>query len=57
MTITKTILREEIKNTEYLIEAYNEESKNYPQAAHHNNKQVLKMRGKIEAYESLIRNF
>lgn len=57
MTITKTILRKEIKSTEFLIQAYNEESQNYPQVAHHNDKQVLKMRGKIEAYESLIRNF
>ena len=57
MTISKKILREEIERTEFLIQAYNEESQKYPQIAHHNDKQVLKMEGKIEAYKSLISNF
>lgn len=54
MTISKKILRKEIEATELLIQYYNEESQKYPQIAHHNDKQVLKMEGKIEAYKSLI---
>ncbi len=57
MQISKTLLRREIETTKYIIEQYNEESQKFPQIAHHNNKQVLKMEGKIEAYESLLRNF
>ena len=57
MTISKTLLRREIETTEFLIQSYNEESKNFPQIASHNDKQVLKMQGKIEAYKSLILNF
>jgi hypothetical protein len=54
MTISKTLLRKEIETTKFLIQAYNEESQKFPQIASHNDKQVLKMQGKIEAYESLI---
>jgi len=57
MTISKTLLRKEIETTQFLIESYNEESARYPQIASHNDKQVLKMQGKIEAYQSLIANF
>jgi len=57
MTISKTLLKKEIETTEFLIQSYNEESKKYPQIANHNDKQVLKMQGKIEAYNSLIQNF
>ncbi len=57
MTISKTLLKKEIETTEFLIQSYNEESKKYPQIAIHNDKQVLKMQGKIEAYKSLIQNF
>jgi hypothetical protein len=57
MTISKTLLKREIETTEFLIQSYNEESKNFPQIASHNDKQVLKMQGKIEAYKSLILNF
>ena len=57
MTISKTLLRKEIETTEFLIQSYNEESKKFQQIASHNDKQVLKMQGKIEAYKSLILNF
>ena len=57
MQISKTLLRREIETTKYVITQYNDESKKYPQIASHNNKQVLKMEGKIEAYESLLSNF
>jgi len=57
MTISKTLLRKEIEATEFLIQSYNQESATYPQIASHNDKQVLKMQGKIEAYQSLIANF
>ncbi len=57
MTISKTLLKKEIETTEFLIQSYNEESKKYPQISNHNDKQVLKMQGKIEAYKSLIQNF
>ena len=54
MTISKTLLRKEIETTKFLIQSYNEESAKYPQIASHNDRQVLKMKGKIEAYESLM---
>ncbi len=57
MTISKKLLRNEIETTKFLIDQYNEESRNFPQIASHNDKQVLKMQGKIEAYKSLILNF
>lgn len=57
MTISKTLLRKEIETTKFLIQEYNEESQKFPQISSHNDKQVLKMQGKIEAYESLISNF
>jgi len=57
MTISKKILRNEIETTKFLIEQYNEESRNFPQIKFNNDKQVLKMMGKIEAYESLIKTF
>ena len=57
MTISKTLLRKEIETIKFLIQEYNEESQKFPQIASHNDKQVLKMQGKIEAYEYLILNF
>ena len=57
MTISKKLLRNEIETTKFLIEQRNEESRNFPQIKFNNDKQVLKMMGKIEAYESLIQAF
>ncbi len=57
MTISKKLLRNEIETTKYLIERYNEESRNFPQIKFNNDKQVLKMMGKLEAFESLIKTF
>ena len=57
MTISKKLLRNEIETTKYLIEQYNEESRNFPQIKFNNDKQVLKMMGKLEAFESLIKTF
>lgn len=57
MTISKKLLRNEIETAKYLIEQYNEESRNFPQIKFHNDKQVLKMMGALEAYESLIKTF
>ena len=57
MQISKTLIKRQLETTKYIIEQYNEESQKFPQIAHHNNKQVLKMEGKIEVYESLLRDF
>ena len=57
MTISKKLLRNEIETTKYLIEQYNEESRNFPQIKFNNDKHVLKMMGKLEAFESLIKTF
>ena len=57
MTISKTLLRNEIETTKYLIEDYNKESRNFPEMKYHNDKQVLKMMGRLEAYESLLKTF
>lgn len=54
MTISKTFLRKQIQDYKNLIESYNEESRNFPQIASHNAKQVLRMEGKIQAFEALI---
>ena len=54
MTISKKLLRNEIDTLKNLIESYNEESRIFPQIASHNAKQVLRMEGKIQAFESLI---
>lgn len=55
MTISKKSLKEQIETLNFLIESYNEESIQYPQVANHNAKQVLKMQGKIELLNDLIR--
>jgi polyhydroxyalkanoate synthesis regulator protein len=54
MTISKTFLRKQIETFKAIIEQYNEESKNFPQIASHNAKQVLKLEGQIQAYQGLI---
>jgi hypothetical protein len=41
MTISKKLLRNEIDTLKNLIESLNEESRNFPQIASHNAKQVL----------------
>ena len=54
MTISKKLLKNEIETTKFLIEQCNEESRNFPQIASHNNKQVLRMEGKIQAFNDLL---
>ena len=54
MTISKTFLRKQIETFESIIEAYNEESINFPQIASHNAKQVLRLEGKIQAYKGFL---
>ena len=54
MTISKTFLRKEIETFKSIIEQYNEESKNFPQIATHNAKQVLRLEGKIQAYNEFL---
>jgi hypothetical protein len=54
MTISKKLLRNEINTLKLVIESYNEESRKFPQIASHNAKQVLRMEGKIQAFEALI---
>ena len=54
MTISKTFLRKQIETFESIIEAYNEESRNFPQIASHNAKQVLRLEGKIQAYKGFL---
>lgn len=54
MAITKKLLKRSIEDTIILINSYNEESRKFPQIAHHNDKRVLKLQGKIEAYYEML---
>lgn len=54
MTISKKLLKREIEATKILIEGLKEESKNYPQIASHNAKSILRLEGKIQAYNQLL---
>jgi hypothetical protein len=54
MTISKKLLRNEIDTLKNLIESLNEESRNFPQIASHNAKQVLRMEGRIQAFSDLL---
>ena len=57
MTITKTTLKQSIKITKLMIKEYNKQSLEFTFLASHNDKQVLRMEGKIQAYKSLLNNF
>ena len=51
MTISKKLLRQSIETTEFLISEYNKESEKFTQIASHNAKKLLKMQGRIEAFQ------
>ena len=57
MQISKKLLKIFIKDLHLLIRSYNEDSEKFPQVKYHNDKQILKMEGKIEAYQNLINHF
>ena len=55
MQIPKRLLKSFIRDSKHLIESYENDSKKHPVLKSYNDKQILRLEGKIEAWEALLK--
>ncbi len=56
MNISKRLLKSIIKETVILINAYDKESIKYPNIKYHNDRYILGLKGRIVAYNELLKH-
>lgn len=54
MRITQRILKTLINETNDVINALNEESEKLPQMKHHNDRSIIRLKGKRDGLESIL---